>query len=418
MDNYVYIDNYRGFSKEIIELSQVNFLVGENSTGKTSFLNVLQLFCYPPFWMWEPSFDMPRMENNHFLDMVSASASSKKEFTIGAICFNEINYGMLVTYINRSDRPTFNRITIFDSNKIITIHGNLWDNNIKHFNFKETVVHELNNKGIVEKMIAQHSNGQKGKSKKISKNLYGTPVFIRVQEEFMSSGSDGVRIPSIFKKNVPIAPIRAKSRRVYDSPTPIYSSEGKHTPYLLRDILSNKVRSKEIEEYLRKVGEHSGLFDEVTIKKYGRDKRSPFQINIQLNGNKLSFENLGYGVSQSLPVLVEMFLRAPGTLFTIQQPEVHLHPRAQAAFGDSVAELARSEKKTFMVETHSDFMIDRFRINIRKQGYVSSKIFFFERCETGNNVSTIEIEQDGSVSSKQPESYRDFFMRESLDLLS
>ncbi|MGC0153664.1 AAA family ATPase [Chromobacterium vaccinii] len=418
MDSYVYIENYRGFSNKIIKLSRVNFLVGENSTGKTSLLNIIQMFCYPPFWLWEPNFNRPREDNGHFLDLVSASSLSKKEFTIGAICFDDVNYGMLVTYINKSDRPIFSKVTIFDSGNIITVHGNIWDNNIKHFNFKESVVKEMSNINIVEKIISQHHDNKKSKSRKINKNLYGAPFLLRVQEEFMSDEGGGVRVPSIFEKNGPIAPIRAKSRRVYDSPMPTYSSEGKHTPYLLRDFLSDKKRSKEIEDRLQNVGMESGLFDELNIKKYGREKRSPFQINIQLNGNELSFDNLGYGVSQSLPVFVEMFMRISGTLFTVQQPEVHLHPRAQAAFGDIFAQLARDENKIFIVETHSDFMIDRFRINIRKHGYVNSKILYFERCKEGNNISMIDIEQDGGISSSQPASYRDFFMRESLDLLS
>ena len=62
MSTYVYMDNYRGFSNAAIPLRQVNFLVGENSTGKTSFLELLDVLSYGPFWAFEPRFEKPGLE--------------------------------------------------------------------------------------------------------------------------------------------------------------------------------------------------------------------------------------------------------------------------------------------------------------------------------------------------------------------
>ena len=132
----------------------------------------------------------------------------------------------------------------------------------------------------------------------------------------------------------------------------------------------------------------------------------------------LGLDNVGYGVSQALPVLVEMFVRPKRTTFAIQQPEVHLHPKAQATFGDLIAELARSDEKRFVIETHSDFTIDRFRLNVRRNGAIPSQLLFFERTDTGNKVTAIEIDELGNLSASQPDSYRDFFYNESLELLS
>ncbi|KWI50326.1 hypothetical protein WT72_24465 [Burkholderia pseudomultivorans] len=160
-------------------------------------------------------------------------------------------------------------------------------------------------------------------------------------------------------------------------------------------------------------------------------------MKVDLGEVSLSLQNVGYGVSQALPVLVEVFIRGRGAAFNIQQPEVHLHPRAQAAFGDVVAELARTEDKVFFVETHSDFTIDRFRVNVRKN-YAKDvnkaasldavgetfetegdfgQILFFERCERGNRISSIPILKNGDLSEEQPEKYREFFIHESLSLL-
>jgi predicted ATPase len=82
--------------------------------------------------------------------------------------------------------------------------------------------------------------------------------------------------------------------------------------------------------------------------------------------------------------------------------------------------LAQSEEKRFLVETHSDFIIDRFRMKQRaasKKEKVKAQILFFERSSRGNKVNSIEIQEDGSLPEKQPAKYRDFFIREQLHIL-
>jgi predicted ATPase len=129
--------------------------------------------------------------------------------------------------------------------------------------------------------------------------------------------------------------------------------------------------------------------------------------------------NVGYGVSQSLPVLVEVLWRRPGTWFAIQQPEVHLHPRAQAALGDLIFTMAATEGKKFLIETHSDFMIDRYRTNMRKVRVKKPKtqVLFFERHHSRNSVQALSIGGQGELPLKQPAGYRKFFIKEQMDIL-
>ena len=145
---------------------------------------------------------------------------------------------------------------------------------------------------------------------------------------------------------------------------------------------------------------------------------SPFEVNALLDDRALSLSWLGYGVSQSLPILVEMLDRPRGTLFAIQQPEVHLHPRAQASLGDVFFEMATHDKKKFLIETHSDFTIDRFRLNYRREGPTpTGQVLFFETRDKRNTVTPIPIGDDGELPADQPPGYREFFMNEQVRLL-
>lgn len=141
-------------------------------------------------------------------------------------------------------------------------------------------------------------------------------------------------------------------------------------------------------------------------------------IDVVISRDPLSVSSVGYGVSQALPVIVEIFSRPKHSWFAIQQPEVHLHPKAQAALGEVVFNLSGIENKKFIIETHSDYMIDRFRISCRKgDSRINAQILFFERTEMGNKLTSIEIDSNGNFQGEQPSGYREFFIREEMDLL-
>jgi hypothetical protein len=210
-----------------------------------------------------------------------------------------------------------------------------------------------------------------------------------------------------------IAPIRTKPLRTYDECSQEFSAEGAHTPFLIRKLKKASKSRSEFDQYLAHFGESSGLFRSVGVRDFGKQPTSPFAIEITLARNALNLRNVGYGVSQSLPVVVEFFAQPKRSAIAVQQPEVHLHPRAQAALGDVIFRLAVEEHKTFFIETHSDFAIDRFRLNYRKaEKTPDAQVLFFERTEKGNCVTPLRFTDKGRYPAEQPPAFRSFFLKE------
>ena len=91
----------------------------------------------------------------------------------------------------------------------------------------------------------------------------------------------------------------------------------------------------------------------------------------------------------------------------------------QAALGDAFFEMAVAHRKRFLIETHSDFTIDRFRMRYRDKvaHKPNSQILFFERRKSLNVVSSLPISQEGNMPSDQPDAYRRFFVKEEMRLL-
>jgi predicted ATPase len=129
--------------------------------------------------------------------------------------------------------------------------------------------------------------------------------------------------------------------------------------------------------------------------------------------------DVGYGVSQALPVVVQSVIGPSNGILLLQQPEVHLHPKAQAALGTFFAQLVASQQKQFIIETHSDYLVDRVRQEVAQGTLDPSDValLFFERGERGSKVVRIEIDRMGNLATA-PKKYREFFLKEQMRLLT
>ena len=216
------------------------------------------------------------------------------------------------------------------------------------------------------------------------------------------------------------APVRSKPRRTYDPSLAIQDPEGDYAPMYLANLSAEDEKHwQTLKTKLESFGKGAGLFDEITIKRLGKTGGEPFQVQVRKfqgrrKGPPRNVIDVGYGVSQVLPVVTELLRPDAPPMFLLQQPEVHLHPSAQAALGTLFCEVASSGQK-LVVETHSDHLMDRVRMEVR-DGTTGLKpeevsILFFERDGLEVNIHSIKIDEDGNILNS-PKTYRKFFMEE------
>ncbi len=214
------------------------------------------------------------------------------------------------------------------------------------------------------------------------------------------------------------APVRSKPRRTYDPSRVIADPEGDYIPmYLASAYFSDNETWMRLKYGLERFGHDAGLFDEISVKPLGRRESDPFQIQVRKFGDGLigplwNLADVGYGVSQALPLITEI-LRGRD-MFLLQQPEVHLHPSAQAALGSLFCRTARRGRQ-LIVETHSDHLMNRVRMDVRdgvsnlKPSDVS--ILYFQRDGLEVNIHSLGIDGEGNILNA-PNDYRRFFMEE------
>ena len=144
----------------------------------------------------------------------------------------------------------------------------------------------------------------------------------------------------------------------------------------------------------------------------------PFQLQIQVREQKSNLIDTGYGISQLLPILVRLLDAPRSVRFLMQQPEVHLHPKGQAELSSLLISLRKQRHHHFIVETHSDAMIDRARIEIMKGNISPEDVSLIYLEPKGNSIDVHNIKFDEQANLMgEPSGYRDFFLKESNKLL-
>lgn len=438
---YIFVDNFRGFAKTLLTIRDVNFLVGENSSGKTSLLALMKLLSSPYFW-FDQKFYTDEVKLGMFKDIVSVNSPDRSYFSFGFADTNPKNanggsiYAFLCTFVEEEGMPIINHYTFVNKGEQFRVHFGGKTTKYKHEGSCQLVDDYESIKSLFLSWSASHQVIGKGYTsiRTLTTRKMGLlfiPPFLEEIEKKKggiesSDKSVGLFARPPFEDVVWLAPIRTKPLRTYDTYRLDFSPEGEHTPYLIKKLLTRRTaeQRKQAERFIgfiENFGRDSGLFRSIVTKAYDRRMTtSPFELDIILAEEALSVDNVGYGVSQALPLIVELFYRPKNTWFAIQQPEIHLHPRAQAALGAILYELNILENKRFAIETHSDFTIDGFRLHykdMKAERKPDAQIVFFERKKGGNNLYPINILENGEISPNQPPAFRAFFIKQETQLL-
>lgn len=430
----LYLDNFRGFSRTIIPFCEVNFLVGENSTGKSSLLALMHLLSTPDFW-FSQNFNLAEYEFGGFRDILSATAPGESEFSFGIAAErpgvhekNKKPFCFLASFCERDALPSLSFFARLYDRQLLAVRKikKTWKYRTCELPPKTKCAEPRHAFSILQDERVRGAAGYLDLPTSIPAVPGIFPMMFRMLGNTVTKGEADPHefifpAPLLGRNLAWLAPIRTRPKQTYDGYGSSFSPEGEHTPYLLRKKLStHSARAEAFRKALEVFGRESGLFATVEIHKFGDDAASPFELLVCLSPScPLRINSVGYGVSQVLPLVVEILARGKGNWFAIQQPEVHLHPRAQAALGDLVFQMAETEQKHFFIETHSDFTVDRFRMSFERNPLhkTTAQVLFFERSGAGNTIHVLPLKSNGEYPEDQPKTFRDFFLREQMELL-
>ena len=427
-------------------LRPITLLVGENSTGKTTFLGCYgtlhRMFSGRPTISATPDFNEEPFAMGSFRDIVRARRGPSgriNEFRLGfALEPDRHSYDHLTaTFREQGSQPTISslRFRFGDDSAFLELQRTE-DNGTAFESLGGTIAtadFPIDDAALLLDLITMDlpdvSSGT------LSRFPHLKPVLQKLRQLHPPTGTDRrrrARIPgSTFTlphlpELIPVAPLRSKPKRTYDPVRETATPEGEHIPMLMMRLdRTEATRWDSLHEGLVRFGRGAGLFSDIKVKRHGKQMSDPFQLQVKVrSGPHANIMDVGYGISQSLPILVDI-MAANGAVrnraFLLQQPEVHLHPRGQAELASLFISSFKAGRNRFLIETHSDHIVDRVRISVR-QGSLRpddvSILYFEPQGPKGNavNIHNVHLDEDGNLE-KAPPGYRDFFLRETDKLL-
>ncbi len=413
------MEEVRCFSeRQTLEIRPLTFLVGENSTGKTTALACFHVLANY-LRHGEVDFNSHPYSMGTFRDIVRNSRKKEKAFKLGIASehANEtVEWTVECVQKKGGIEPAVSSVTV----KFV-------DGEIA-FDIEDSLGHRPCLTAFDEK----RNRYRIVSGPDISLDL-GLDFFLRSLEgpaegeialkkylKAREKSTSTLYEPWPIWRNVAVfstAPIRSKPKRTYDAIREFNDPEGSDIPMqLMRIAATQKDNWATLKAQLVAFGKSSGLFQNIEVKNLGGALGSPFQLKFTVRGPNANLINVGYGVSQILPILVQILdvdADRKSPFFLLQQPEVHLHPRAQAELSSLLVQLASTSNRAFIVETHSDYMIDRARIDIRK-GHIQPEdvsLIYFEPKGNIVKVHNIGFDEMGNLVNV-PAHYRDFFLKE------
>lgn len=405
-----------------VPIRPLTLLVGENNTGKTTLLAAASLVFDYGFPM-RSDFNRTPFQLGSF-DTIAAFKGGRlgraDSFSIGRTGVLDAGVTLRATYRERAGEPIVSAIKIVDASEqaevSIEVDEDKADLCVRHrgtVEVKESVELPHGVPPDLDYLLwAVASERGKPLAERVVRMVASvTLIFPGIGQRWHRRGPLSA---------VAMAPIRSKPQRTYSEISSGFRPEGDHVPFLLSKLSGREAADEDgVGNELKAFGGSSGLFEEVTCKRLGKRPSDPFQVLVKATGPPANLVDVGYGVSQVLPILVDSVTAPPGVLVLIQQPEVHLHPRAQAALGSFFVHLAADEGRHLVVETHSDYIIDRVRMDVA-DGKIAPEdvaLLYFEKEHVETTIHRIAIDRLGNLVDA-PRTYGDFFLREASALVT
>lgn len=227
-----------------------------------------------------------------------------------------------------------------------------------------------------------------------------------------------------------LGPLRTKTERLYTwggiTPESV-GFAGENTVAAILAARDRKISlgyrrpAKPLEEIIALKLKEMSLIEEFRVNPIS-EQRQEYEVKVRTKGSKdwVDLPDVGFGISQVLPVLVQCFYAPAGSIILMEQPEIHLHPNAQSALADVMIDVINSRENgvdrniQVIIETHSEHFLRRLQRRIAENIAPQEKVsaYFANISKTPATLEPLKIDIFGNVQN-WPEN---FFGDEMIDI--
>lgn len=406
------LENFKSWRQLDIDLAPITILFGTNSSGKTSVLQALLL-----------------------LKQTVNSFDRKQHINFGGGDRDYVDFGSYQDLVfghdvNKNLRINLNWLGV--SRNIQTEYDIIWQNSQN-----KTLIKHLSYLGI----IAPQENFPK--SVKLSQientNKYNVNLSEKYQDQFepieIEAGyqlpllsveelneTDTERIYSqyfvtlyshffewLINRIQYLGPLRGYPERYYQwtgSVPGVIEPDGQNT---IQTLIASEKQSNNILRQVANWIVELGLVDDL---KLATPNDRFYEPKIVIDEMESALVDVGFGVSQVLPVITMLLSAEEGSIILLEQPELHLHPNAQMVLADLMLYVAEERNLQLIVESHSEHLLRRLQRRIAEVEHDFAnpdniKMYFCESSKAGSTVREVEVDEYGQIADWPPNFFGD-----------
>lgn len=159
-------------------------------------------------------------------------------------------------------------------------------------------------------------------------------------------------------------------------------------------------RYKPIEERILEWLQEMKLIHSFTLKSVAAQRKDyEFRARKTAASPEVLITELGFGVSQVLPVLVLCYYAPEGSTILLEQPEIHLHPFVQAALADVLIDVVNERKVQVIVESHSEHLLRRLQRRVAEEvlSPEHAALYFVRIEDDASTMEALDMDPYGNV---------------------
>ena len=244
-------------------------------------------------------------------------------------------------------------------------------------------------------------------------NFFGVPNGVYLNHPLIEDELQRVEesFYNFFEQIYYLGPLREYPRRLYswagDRPQGV-SDRGEDTVAALLAsrqqgpsiIISNDQPKRTVEEHVAHWLKELGLIYSFKVQPIAPNRKE-YEVRIQRTAESASvfLTDVGFGVSQILPVLVLLFYVPAGSTVILEQPEIHLHPAVQAGLADVFLDAIKRRRLQIVLESHSEHLLQRLQRRIAEEviDEEAIKLYFTSIKEGRSELTTLELDEYGNI---------------------
>lgn len=221
----------------------------------------------------------------------------------------------------------------------------------------------------------------------------------------------------LFRSLAYLGPLRSKAERLYPWTGTEPESVGYAGDNTVAAILAARQRKLSMgfnrralpfEQIVAQKLKDMGLIESFVVNQIS-EKRQDYEVKVKTKGSlgEVDLPDVGFGVSQVLPVLVECFYAPANSIILMEQPEIHLHPRAQSFLADVMIDVinAREDGENrniqLIIETHSEHFLRRLQRRIAEDAIEKERVaaYFADVARTPAVLDELKLDMFGNIQN-------------------